>query len=52
MSDGRRTDEAGLFINNSEGDSTEPSVEDDCDIMDGDGVGKCGMTEEVLKLAS
>jgi len=37
---GSRTDDAGLFINSSEGDSTEPSADDDCDNMEGDGVGK------------
>lgn len=52
ISAGRRTDAAGLFNNSREGDSTDPSVEEDCDIMEGDGVGKCGGTEEVLKVAS
>jgi len=37
---GSRTDDAGLFINSNEGDSTEPSADDDCDIKEGDGVGK------------
>ena len=35
-----RTDDAGLFLIMSEGDSTELSV-DDCDITEGDGVGMC-----------
>ena len=39
MSAGRQTDEAGLFISNSEGDNTELSVDDDCDMIEGDGVG-------------
>ena len=40
MSVGRLTDDAGLFLNNTEGDNTELSVDDDCDIIEGDGVGK------------
>lgn len=46
MSFGRRTDDAGLFINNKEGDSIELSAEDDCDNMVGDGVGNCTLILE------